>query len=1161
MTDDFNLFFSNRLEILYQNLKHALFSSSQTPLARRLVVVYGPAMKNWLMLQMAQDPDLGVAMGIEFIYLNQAFDILLHNFCASSHTHIPTQIEIALAIEKEMMKVIRHFPDLSLEEQRDWLPFIQYLKLDPGLLSVHITLSLKMERRLIGLSLQIAQFFKDYGRYAGRLVAKWGATTPQGWQQRLWSALFNEKTRWSYPCQELQHPILPQQHCAIHFFSISFISHSEFNFLRRLSQNMPVYYYLLSPCAVFWSDIRSDKESAYLQAHWQQKLGSSCSQVFKLEELLRDRNALLANFGRLGREMAGYIEENTPQNWACYVLPSSIQQLNEDLLFNEDLCFIQTDRPLTLLHAIQSDMLLMQHSQEAAPLSILEQDLSIQLHMAPTRQREVQILYHNLMRLIEKESPHLCPKDMIVMAPHLMDYVPYIQSIFGSQESQLDFQILDLGMQSHNEIVQGFLQLLALSDSRWDATHLLQLFGHRAFQRRHQLTQSDYYMIQEWIEKVGIRWGEDLQHRNELLKRYHCQNGMVEETAIGTWDYGLARLLLGLTTVLKSPLTQSLDILPYDSIDFSQGDLLDRWMRLLHSLRDDLAPLIDQSRMTLEDWTDYLVCLLENYFQPDKTNLQSIEDYEDLKSQFEVLRLSSKNFKETDFSFQSIQTHLNDLLRQRGLTYRESHIQTVRFCSMTPLRSIPAKVIALLGMQEGAFPRMPSHSSLNLMVGQEGVDYCPNSADLDRYLFLEVLHSAQDYLLISYQGYSYTDHKELQPSLVVEELFSYLAKHYTVQGRSASQWCTCKHFFDSFHEAYFRKDHSLPNYSFEDYCAAQVYYQTVKHLPHRFVQEFVLTDDPEPQKVPESTLIDLKQLVAVVRNPIKFHLNHVLNIYLEYDKDRQLKNEEDFYLSPLDKYILKQSALKKPLEEVLSRAEKEGKLPFGLFKSIASQHIKEEMLELRDRFQKHDVNPQDLFQVEFCTTCSQPTQVDDDHWLLPAISVSDSEGLNIQIIGKLSHVTSKGLIVISKGSLADTWKAWPQFLLYHYAAAYYPYPLEHQLIMLNAAYPKKSFIENPQPYLRRLLDYYRLCLKSFSPLFPEWIPLILEGDAKGLQEKMKLAFSNSFGVDYQSHDLRWILHKDYLPNSEKMISQWKAQAELLLGDLVRHWYKNKNMSI
>ena len=544
---------------------------------------------------MAQDPDLHVSMGIEFIYLNQAFETLFKLCTREICPHLPSYLECALAIEKELMDVIYHFKKMDEEEKHDWEPLIQYLKLNPHRLESKLRLSRKIERRLVGLSQQLARLFQDYGRFAPQMVAKWELSNFSGWQPRLWRRLFEEKMGWTYPSRMLKQDKVPSSPFTVHFFSISFLTACEFSFINRLSNHNPVYYYLLSPCAVFWSDIRSDRENAYLQKYWQKKFGAFSPKVLMLEELLRDRNPLLANFGRIGREMACQIEESQASTHAQYVLPHHAAALNEELLVCDDLYLEETHSPLSLLHAIQADLLIMRNPQGLPPLQ-LEESQSIKLHVAPSRRREVQILYHNLLGLMVK-NPSLCPGDIIVMAPQIGDYVPYIHSVFGVDNSQLDFQVLDLGLQTASEIVLGFLQLLELSDGRWNASQLLQLFEHPSFQRRHQLTPGDYSMFQEWVEQAGIRWGENCLHRNELLQRSHCEQGMVEETIVGTWDYGLSRLLLGLTMVMNGPTSTSLEIPPCTMVDFSQADLLGRWIRLLYSLRDDLTPLQDQTRI------------------------------------------------------------------------------------------------------------------------------------------------------------------------------------------------------------------------------------------------------------------------------------------------------------------------------------------------------------------------------------------------------------------------------------------------------------------------------------------------------------------------------------------------------------------------------------
>ena len=160
--------------------------------------------------------------------------------------------------------------------------------------------------------------------------------------------------------------------------------------------------------------------------------------------------------------------------------------------------------------------------------------------------------------------------------------------------------------------------------------------------------------------------------------------------------------------------------------------------------------------------------------------------------------------------------------------------------------------------------------------------------------------------------------------------------------------------------------------------------------------------------------------------------------------------------------------------------------------------------------------------------------------------VTLKEGCNASVVGKLSHASAKGLIVVSKGAFADIWKVWPQFLLYCHAAKFDSQKLDPGLIFAHAAEPKQPFLGDPEPYLKEFIRYYTLCMHHVSPLLPDWIPLILKADAAGLQKKMDQLHSGSFGFPNQS--LCWILNKHCLPKPEILIANWKSQAELLLGD-------------
>lgn len=1151
MVKNLAVFFSNHLEILYQQLKSSLFGFSSSPFKRRIVVVYGPAMKAWLMLRMAQDPELNVAMGIEFVYLSQAFEFLL-KLRGGESGHVPTLLELKLAVEAQLYKVIRHYPCSTIDEQQDWQPVLDHLKLKPDQLGSKIQLSRKMEKRLTGLSQQLARLFQDYGRYAFKMVSKWDNSDVTGWQPRLWRLLFGKSSGWSYPARSLHQDGKTLMPFSLSFFSISFITRTEFAFLDQLSEHVSVNYYMLSPCAVFWSDIRSDRESAYLQHYWNRKLGPDSSQLLQLEELLQDRNPLLANFGRLGREMACQIEESLALTSAVYSLPQSVQMLDQELFLNPDLHLTPSQAPLSLLQALQADLLMMRNPKNYQPYNFEQEKGSIQLHVAVSKRREVQILYHNVLTLMSKDSS-LSPGDVIVMSPQIRDYAPYIESIFGMDHSQLDYQILDLNLQARNEIVQGFLQLLELSESRWDAVKLLQLFEHSAFQRCHQLSYTDYTTIREWIVKAGIRWGDDLLHRNELLQKRHCQKGMVEETMVGTWDWGLSRLMMGLTMTADQVTTSSLEISPCSIVDFSQRELLGKWIRLLHGLRDDIAPLHDQTRLTLEDWVNYLICLLESYFQPDYGNSKSVAEYDELKSVFEILRNSSKWIKEETFSFCSVKSSLLSLLQSRDVDYREEHLQAIRFCSLMPLRSIPAKVIALLSMQEGAFPRVESMTSMNLMITEKESDYRPLSHDYDRYLFLEALQSAQDYLLVSYLGYNQEENKELKPSLLIEELFSYLDHSYTIKDQKISASCTFKHPFDSFNYRYFDHQSDLHNYFQHDFSAAQAYYAPSKLPGHAFLANFDYLENERRKNLPNDSVIDLKQLLAVVRDPIKFHLNRVLEIYLKTESDREIKTEEELIISSLDKLLLKQLSLKHPIKEVLNLAEKEGRLPLGVFKVVAQQRLQKEAIEIEKGLQQHELDHSNITHIEFCRSCSSPLQVEEGRWLFPAIILKDQEGNQLSITGKVPFASPKGMVLLGKQTFEDIWKIWPQYLIYCFAAKLLPEQFEPNLVVPQGTKMFHAFFEDPEPHLQCLIHYYALCLQTFSPLMPEWIPLIIADKAVQLHEKMEDLFKHSYGV-YQSPYLPWCLNKSNLPNATILIQDWKKEANDLAGEMLDHWF-------
>jgi exodeoxyribonuclease V gamma subunit len=103
----------------------------------------------------------------------------------------------------------------------------------------------------------------------------------------------------------------------------------------------------------------------------------------------------------------------------------------------------------------------------------------------------------------------------------------------------------------------------------------------------------------------------------------------------------------------------------------------------------------------------------------------------------------------------------------------------VTFCGLVPQRSIPFRVVCLLGMNEGEFPRPSNDAGLSKILSQ------PRRGDRDtrsedRYLFLEAMMSARDVLHISYVGEGVRDGKPRNPAAPLAELLQFLDEQHGI---------------------------------------------------------------------------------------------------------------------------------------------------------------------------------------------------------------------------------------------------------------------------------------------------------------------------------------------------------------------------------------------
>ena len=114
----------------------------------------------------------------------------------------------------------------------------------------------------------------------------------------------------------------------------------------------------------------------------------------------------------------------------------------------------------------------------------------------------------------------------------------------------------------------------------------------------------------------------------------------------------------------------------------------------------------------------------------------------------------------------------------------------VTVCALQPMRSVPFRIVALVGMDDGSFPRGGSPRTWDPFDDRRLGER--DGREVDRHLLLEALMSARDAFWILWTGFSVTRGDERPAAVPVEELLRPWGAPRcpaTTTRPSAAPWC------------------------------------------------------------------------------------------------------------------------------------------------------------------------------------------------------------------------------------------------------------------------------------------------------------------------------------------------------------------------------------
>ncbi|WP_027857096.1 exodeoxyribonuclease V subunit gamma [Marinobacterium jannaschii] len=892
----FRIYHSNELDLLKDLLVEMVRREPlQDPFARETILVQSPGMAQWLKLELAKS--LGIAASVDFP--------LPASFLWESFSQVLDGVPRRSAFEKEAMswKLMQLLPDLLPREE--FTALAQYLSDDQS------------DFKLYQLCGKIADLFDQYLVYRPDWIADWEqggqmAAETQLWQPILWHALVQRSAELGQPHwhranmyssfvsalarTDAARAGLPER---LFVFGISALPQNYVEALQAMGRKVDVHLMVTNPCQYYWGDIVDRAQIARISRRWFDKPGVDAESYFN------HGNPILASMGKLGRDY-------------LYLL----QDLGAD-----EIELFQEAEPNSLLSRVQKDILQLDDAARfPAARDVIESshykqslqpdDRSISLHSCHSPLREVEVLHDQLLAMFERQ-PDLSPRDIIVMVPDVAAYAPYIEAVFANApaERYLPFSISDRSAQQENPLLLSLLKLTSLRQSRFTVSEMLELLEVPAVLRRLELDEEDYHTLRRWISAVNIRWGLNSEHRSLLDLPLFEQN---------SWRFGLKRMLAGYAMGELDQLWDS--IAPYSEVEGLEAALLGQLLEFI-----DLLERCQQSfsgDKPLNQWILEINQLLQDTYLADDDDEVAMERVR------ELLKRLAEQTADAAFDQPISAEILHDYLSNGLSSQRSSQrfmVGAINFCTLMPMRSIPFRVVCLLGMNDGDYPRSMPPLGFDLMSDQPRRGDRSRRDD-DRYLFLEALLSARETLYISYVGRSIQDNSEKVPSVLVSELMEYcgqgyvLPEHLTLNGLDSTdalrRRLTTEHPLAPFSAAYFRQGSALFSYAREWLGAA---------APQADASAGFLVKRLEAD-LPES--LELSELQAFFRNPCRYFLNQRLKVYFR-DGDSQTLDEEPFDLERLDDYLLKNRYLKValeqgPLDRVDAQVYAEGLLPVAM---------------------------------------------------------------------------------------------------------------------------------------------------------------------------------------------------------------------------------------
>lgn len=651
----------------------------------------------------------------------------------------------------------------------------------------------EVKRQIWVLSSQIAQVFAGYVTYRADWLRVWGQgkflnlpvlckdkpewlierfAEMQIWQAWLWKTLFKdvfeareaEVTRfWS--ALKADPSLTKKLPRSVTIFTVIQLPPAELMFLRQLAQYVDVALLHYNPSQEYWADL--------VDARWLQRRQSEHGDGTEL----RETHPLLTRMGKQSRDVFKLLVQLAGGEFVEGEPFQGVQEIWQDAFVQNE----QAQAPTVLQH-------IQQHALDLSNVKDWDfdpTDHSLAIHACHSTLRQLEVLREEIIQWLGADvaaSERRKPSDILVLVPDLNDVAPLIRAVFPSSASygehaeiHVPIEITGLTSPEVDALWQALTGRFNLLAGRLSCETLLDWLALLPVQQSYGLSVDQVTRMGELLVEAGFRRGFDGEHLSRTLLSHDADVRF-------TLRFALDRLILGMAMPVD---TMYVDCLPMTTLmrdDFELVAVLEQIFQELNLHRGQL--LLQRG---VSEWLAILRTELQQAFASERDTrgwTSIIQALDDMEKNANAALVAKAHLDEKEITKNNLQLPLRFVLEELQSTLTQamqSSIPTgsVTFARLGTMRPLPYRLIAVLNLDTGKFPKREQKNTFDLIGALPPVIGDRARTEDDLGAFLDALLLASEACWLFYNGQDVQDDQPRLPAAPVQELMDFLRDHLT----------------------------------------------------------------------------------------------------------------------------------------------------------------------------------------------------------------------------------------------------------------------------------------------------------------------------------------------------------------------------------------------